>query len=302
HAKPVIASFMGIVDVSAGVEILEKAGIPHYTFPEGAVRALAKMYSYRKSWLGRPRTEVKHYDVDQAAVRKIFARVRADGRSYLPELEAMEVLGAYGLPVLQSRLAKTEAEAVATANEFGYPVVLKIASPAIVHKLDAGGVVINIQNADELTRAYRKMIDTATTLVGRDKVWGAEVQQMASKGVEVFLGAKRDPKFGPVLLFGLGGTFVEVLRDVAFRLAPIREWSTRAIIEQSKAYKILQGYRGSPCDIDKVSECLGRLSQLVVDFPEITELDINPLIVYPAGMGARALDGRIVLSDGQGKS
>jgi acetyltransferase len=119
---------------------------------------------------------------------------------------------------------------------------------------------------------------------------------MADKGVEVFLGAKRDPKFGPVLLFGLGGTFVEVLRDVAFRLAPIREWSTHAIIEQSKAARILHGYRGQPGDIDKVAECIGRLSQLVVDFPDISELDINPLSVYPVGRGAVALDGRIVLA------
>ena len=209
----------------------------------------------------------------------------------------MEVFAAYGLPTLKSRMTKTEEEAATVAREFGYPVVLKIASPAIVHKLDAGGVILNIKNEAELRRAFQKIMDACTALVGKEKIWGIDVQQMSTKGVEVFLGAKRDPKFGPVLLFGLGGTFVEVLRDVSFRLAPIREWSTRAIIESSKASKILHGYRGVPADIDKVAECIGRLSQLVVDFPEIMELDINPLSVYEAGKGAAALDGRIVLSD-----
>lgn len=295
-AKPILASFMGIVDVSVGVSILEKAGVPHYIFPEGAVRALAQMHRYQKNWLDRPRTEVKNYPVQKEVVEKIFKQVRAEGRNYLPEVESLQVLAAYGIPVLKSKLARTEEEAIATAQEFGYPVVLKIASPAIVHKVDAGGVIVGLQDSTEVSRAYRKILNTANALVGAEKVWGIEVQQMADKGVEVFLGAKRDPKFGPVIVFGLGGTFVEVFRDVSFRLAPLREWTTRAIIEKSKAYKILQGYRGQPADIAKVSESLGRLSQLVVDFPEIEELDINPLIVYPLGNGARALDGRIVLS------
>ena len=296
-AKPILASFMGIVDVSEGVDILEKAGIPHYTFPEGAARALAQMYRYRKSWLDRPRTEVKQYAVNKAAARAVLDRARADRRTYLPQVEAMAVFEAYGLPTLKSRLAKTEDEAVVVAREFGFPVVLKIASPAIVHKLDAGGVILGLQNEADVRRAWNKIMEACVPLVGKEKIWGVDVQQMAAKGIEVFLGAKRDPKFGPVVLFGLGGTFVEVFRDVAFRLAPVREWSTRAIIESSKAAKILHGYRGQPGDIDKVAECIGRLSQLVVDFPEIAELDINPLAVYPAGKGAAALDGRIVLSN-----
>ncbi len=295
--KPILASFMGIVDVSVGTALLEKAGIPHYTFPEGPCRALAQMYKYRTTWLDRPRTEVIQYAVDKTRVAKVIVKARADNRAYLPQLEAMEVFDAYGLPVLKSRLAKTDQEAATIAKEFGYPVVLKIASPAIVHKLDAGGVILNIRNEAELNAAFHRIMDACSALVGRDKIWGIDVSQMAAKGIEVFLGAKRDPKFGPVLLFGLGGTFVEVFRDVAFRLAPIREWSTRAIIEQSKASKLLHGYRGKPADIEKVAECIGRLSQLVVDFPEIVELDINPMTVYEAGKGARALDGRIVLSD-----
>jgi acyl-CoA synthetase (NDP forming) len=238
---------------------------------------------------------VKQYPVQKEVVEKIFKHVRTEKRTYLPEIESLQVFEAYGFPVLKSRLAKTEEEALKIAQEFGFPVVVKIASPAIVHKLDAGGVVIDIKDNTELSRAYRKVIATAEALVGKEKVWGAEIQQMAGKGIEIFLGSKRDPKFGPVILFGLGGTFVEVFRDISFRVAPLREWSTKAIIEKSKAGKILQGYRGQPADVDKISECLGRLSQLVMDFPEIEELDINPLMVYPTGNGARVLDGRIVL-------
>ncbi len=296
-SKPILASFMGIVDVSVGVAILEKAGVPHFVFPEAAVRALAQMYRYQKNWLDRPRTEVKNYPVQKEIVQKIFEQARLDGRLYLPEVESLKVFAAYGLPVLKSTLAATEEEALRFAQEIGYPVVAKVASPAIVHKLDAGGVIVGIPDAAALSTAFRKILNTAQALVGADKVWGVEVQQMADKGVEVFLGSKRDPKFGPVIVFGLGGTFVEVFRDVSFRLAPLREWTTRAIIEKFKAFKILQGYRGQPSDVAKVSECLGRLSQLVMDFPEIDELDINPLIVYPLGNGARIVDGRIVLSN-----
>jgi acetyltransferase len=295
-SKPILASFMGIVDVSEGIHILEKAGVPHFTFPEAAVRALAQMHRYQKDWLDRPRTEVRQYAVQKDAAEKIFSKARSEGRTYLPEIEALQVFSAYGLPVLKSRMASTEEEAIQFAKEIGFPVVAKIASPAIVHKLDAGGVVINIQDSIELSRAFRKIKSTAEALVGKEKVWGVEIQQMADKGIELFLGSKRDPKFGPVILFGLGGTFVEVFRDISFRVAPLREWTTKAMIEKSKAAKILHGYRGQPTDIEKISECLGRLSQLVMDFPEIDELDINPLIVYPVGNGARVLDGRIVLS------
>lgn len=300
-AKPLLASFMGIEDVSVGVKIVEKAGVPHYIFPEAAVRSLAQMHLYQKNWLDRPRTEVKQFPVQKELVRDIIDKARGESRTYLPEVEALRVFEAYGLPTLKSRLAKTEEDAVKIAAEFGFPVVLKIASPAIVHKLDAGGVALNLLDATAVSKAFRKMMNTAEALVGREKIWGVEVQQMADKGVEVFLGSKRDPKFGPVIVFGLGGTFVEVFRDVSFRVAPLREWTTRAIIEKSKAFRILSGYRGQPADVDRVAECLGRLSQLVMDFPDIEELDINPLIVYPRGQGARALDGRIVLTPLAGK-
>jgi acetyltransferase len=294
-AKPILASFMGIVDVTEGVKILEKAKVPHYTFPEAAVRALAEMHLYQDKWLARPRTDVKTYPVQKDLVAKMLARIKTEKRTYLPQTEALEIFAAYGLPIAESKLAKSEEEAVALANKIGYPVVLKISSPAIVHKVDAGGVAVGIKDNVELSRAFRKIMSTAESLVGKDKIWGVDVQKMADKGIEIFIGSKRDPVFGPVIVFGLGGTYVEVFKDATFRVAPLRELSVRTMIETTKAGVILKGYRGQPGDIDKVAECIGRVSQLVMDFPEIEELDINPLIVYTSGNGARLVDGRIVL-------
>lgn len=294
-AKPILGSFMGIVDVSEGVKILENAGVPHYKFPEAAVRSLAQMHKYQKKWLSRPRTEVKTYPVQKDLAKKFFDANKKEGRNYLPEAEALKVFSAYGFPVLKNRVATTEEEALKAADDIGFPVVLKIVSPKIVHKFDAGGVVLNIEDKTSLSRAYRKMLATAEALVGKDNIMGVEVQQMADKGIEVILGAKKDPVFGPVIVFGMGGTYVEVFKDATFRVAPLRELSIKEMIQNSKVYKLLEGYRGTPADIPRVEECLGRLSQLVIDFPEIQELDINPLIVYPKGNGARVADGRILL-------
>ena len=166
-SKPILASFMGIVDVSVGVAILEKAGVPHFVFPEAAVRALAQMYRYQKNWLDRPRTEVKNYPVQKEVVEKIFAQARLEGRLYLPEVESLKVFAAYGLPVLKSALATTEEEALRFAQEIGYPVVAKVASPAIVHKLDAGGVIVGIPDAAALSKAFRKILNTARAGGGR---------------------------------------------------------------------------------------------------------------------------------------
>jgi len=295
HSKPLLASFMGIVDVSEGIHILENAGVPHYTFPENAVRALAKMAEYQNNWLSRPRTEVKNYVVQKELAKKIFDSIRAQGLKFLSEPDALKVLSAYGIPGMETIVVQKEEEAVKAAQELGYPVVLKIVSPEIVHKVDVGGVALNINDNNEVSRQFRKIYQTATAVVGADKITGIEVQKMADQGLEVFLGAKKNPAFGHVLVFGLGGTFVEVFKDAAFRVAPLNQLSTRRIMEETKAYILLDGYRGVKRDIDRVQECLGRLSQLVIDFPEIQELDINPLIVYPEGNGVRAADCRIFL-------
>jgi acetyltransferase len=297
-SKPIIASFMGLYDVSQGVRILREHGIPHYPFPESAVRSLATMYRYTQ-WTHRPRTEEKRFPVKQDRAREIIDRVIGEGRRNLPELEAMEVLKAYGFPTLRSVLAKTGEEAVNYAEEIGYPVVLKIASPDVLHKTDVGGIKVGLRSAEEVRQGFDEILESVRRHHPEATIWGLNVQQMAPaarSAKEVILGATRDPKFGPLLMFGLGGIYAEVLKDVAFRLAPIRELGAERMIRSIRAYKILEGVRGEPpSDRDSIAECLERLSQLVTDFSEIGELDINPLFVYHQGEGAIVVDARIIL-------
>jgi acetyltransferase len=292
----VLASFLGHVDVSAGIEILEKHGVPNYQFPENAARSLGAMYRYTQ-WLKRPRTTERHFDVDTATVRALFDKVLADERTYLPEAEALTVLKAYGFPVLPHGLAATEEEAAELFKKIGGPVAMKVASPDVVHKVDVGGVLLNISTADEARAGFKKITNGVTQKLPGARLLGVEVEAMAGRGTEVILGISKDPTFGHIVMFGLGGTYVEVFKDVSFRLIPIRELSARNMIKSIRAAKVFEGFRGAPpADTDAIAECLERLSQLVDDFPEISELDINPLIVHEQGMGAHVADARIVLA------
>ncbi len=291
--KPVLASFLGHVDVSAGVRILGQHGVPNYEFPENASRTLAAMCRYTE-WLARPRTQERRFEVDQEAVRKIFAEARAEGRTFLPEAEALAVLKAYNFPLLQHALAKNEDEAVEWLQRIGGPVAMKIASPDVVHKVDVGGVLLNISTPEEARAGYNKITNGVKQKLPGARLLGVEIQAMAGKGVEVILGISKDPSFGHIMMFGLGGTYVEVLKDVSFRLVPIRELGAYNMIHSIRAAKVFESFRGQPpADVDAIAECLERLSQLAADFPEITELDINPLIVYAQGKGARVADVRI---------
>lgn len=307
--KPMIASFMGLYDVSKGVSILREHGIPHYAFPESAARSLAAMYRYTQ-WTHRPRTEERRFDVDKERVRSIIDGAIGQGRRNLPEIEAIDVLKAYGFPTLRSVLARSAADAVALARDIGYPVVLKIASPDILHKTDIGGIKVGVRGDEEVRQGFDEIVANAGTHRPEADIWGVTVQEMAPTAraaKEVILGATRDPKFGPLLMFGLGGIYTEALKDVAFRLAPIRSLGADRMIESIRAHSILDGVRGEPpSDKAALAECLERLSQLVTDFPQIGELDINPLFVYPvagaasAGRdgvgGALVVDGRIILT------
>lgn len=296
HKKPVLASFLGHVDVSSGVHILEQHGIPNYQFPENASRSLAAMSRYTQ-WLKRPRTHERRFKVNKEAVRDIFAKVRADGRTFLPELESLAVLEAYGFPILAHGLATTAAEAAKLFKKIGAPAVLKIVSPDVVHKVDVGGVLLNISTAEEARAGFNKITNGVTTKQPGARILGVEIVQMAPRGTEVILGISQDPVFGHIMMFGLGGTFVEVFKDVSFRLVPIRELGAHNMISSIRAAKVFEGFRGQPpSDIESMAECLERLSQLVSDFPEIAELDINPLIVHGKGEGAHVADVRIVLS------
>lgn len=293
--KPILASFMGGVDVAAGVKILRQHGIPHYPFPEGASRAFRAMRTYRQ-WLDRPRTEERIFEVDRAQVQKIFAQVRQQGRHRLPELEAMQVLGAYGFPVLKSILVRQRGDLASIGEEVGFPLVMKIASPDILHKTDVGGVEVGVPDLATAEQVFDRMLARAREHYPQATIWGVNVQQLARPGREVILGATRDPKFGAIIMFGLGGIYTEALKDVTFRLAPLRQLSARHMLEQIRGRKILEGIRGeAPADFETLQECLERLSQLVVEFPVIAELDINPLIAYEKG--AVVADARIILED-----
>jgi acetyl coenzyme A synthetase (ADP forming)-like protein len=296
--KPVLCCFLGVYDVSKGIEILEANGIPDYRFPESAARVLSEMTKFTR-WLKRPQTGIKSYRVKRVKAQEIIALAKKEGRGALLEQEAYGVLRAYGFPVIRSTLVRNEREAVEEAEKIGFPVVMKIASPDVLHKFDYGGVRLDLKNKEQVKRAYQGILDSILRHKPDARITGMTIEEMAPPGKEIILGMNRDAQFGPILMFGLGGIYVEALEDVSFRLAPIREYSAIAMIDKTKTHKILEGFRGGPVyDIEAITDCLKRLSQLVVDFEEIRELDINPLLVYERGQGCKIVDARIILTDG----
>ncbi len=294
--KPVLCSFMGIVDVSEGVKYLEQHGIPNYQFPEAAVRSMASMAFYSKI-LNLDRRKVRRVAADRDTANAIIKKKLADkDKYYMSEREANEILQSYGFPVLTSFLLKDSSEVEEAAEQIIFPAAMKISSRDIVHKFDVGGVQLKIKTKEEAQKAFEQIIENVKKHKPSAKIDGVIIERMAKRGVEVILGAARDPKFGPICMFGLGGTLVEAMKDITFRLAPMWEISAEIMIQSIKAYTILKGIRGAPpCDIDAIKDCILRLSQMLSDHPEIAELDINPLIVYPEGDGCVVADSRILL-------
>jgi len=226
--------------------------------------------------------------------KQLFAQARKERRNYLLEPEAKTICTQYGIPVTRFKVAKTPEEAVTQAREIGYPIVLKIISPDIIHKWDVGGVMLNLKTPKQIKEAYNKILANAKKHKPEAKIVGILVQEMAPPSTEVIVGATKDPQFGPALMFGLGGIFVEVLKDVAFRIAPINESDAREMITEVKAYPILKGYRGQPpADTEAIVQILLNTSRLVMENPEIKELDLNPIMVYEKG--AKTVDARIIL-------
>jgi len=229
------------------------------------------------------------------AISDIIDRAKGEGRNILTEVEAKQVLEEAGIPTARARLARSREEAVQVAQEMGFPVVLKVVSPHIVHKSDIGGVKLNLQEPQAVAQAYEEIMAAARRAHPQADLWGASVQKMAPPGTEVIIGMTKDPQFGPVLMFGLGGILVEVLKDVAFRLVPLTPRDARQMIREIKGYPILEGYRGQPpADVASLEELLLKVSAFVEAHPEIGELDLNPIFAYPKG--ALAVDARIVLS------
>ncbi len=296
--KPVAACLMGLEDVSAGVEVLQKKyHVPTFAFPENAMRALAAKSRFGE-WVRSKIRGYRQFEADKDAVDKLFQEEFAAGRPQLIEIRALEALKAYGFPTVPYKLAPTADEAVAAADEIGYPIVMKIVGPKILHKTDVGGVKLDLRDGPAVRTAYETMVATVRSRLGNDvEIWGVLIQKMMDRGKEVILGVTRDSRFGPVLMVGLGGIYTEILKDVSFRLAPIRENEADEMIREIRTIKLLQGARGEPpSDLGTVAECLLRLSEFVTDHPNIHELDINPLLVYPRGKGAVVADARIILS------
>ena len=289
--KPILAVLMGKQGLPEGRAELNASGIPAYMFPESAARALASMVRYRQ-WLERPVQEPTRFDVDEDAVVKILARGRADGRLNLKEHEALDIIAAYGVPVVTHRVVTTHAEARQAAEECGYPVVLKAVAPGVIHKSDVGAVRVDIRSAQELDTAYGEMIRRMGE--AHIDLEGVLVEKFAKGGRETIIGMSTDPSFGPILMFGLGGIFVEVLQDVSFRLAPVSEVDASEMLESIRGARLLQEFRGNAgVDRGAVVEAIQRISQLVVEHPEIAELDINPFLAFPEG--GLAVDCRVAL-------
>ncbi len=295
HKKTMLASLMGLDEGITNREILAAGDVPYYTYAEGAIRTLAAMLKFA-NWIKTPEGKIPKFKVDKLKAKKIFDKVKKEKRPNLLEEEGQEVLKAYGLPLPKSALAKTEAEAIKIAKQIGYPVVMKIASPQIIHKSDAGGVKVNLTNDSEIQEAFKTIIANAKKYNKNAEIKGVLIVEMVKGGKELIIGSKLEPGFGPVIMLGMGGIYVEVLKDVTFKLAPVTDKEADDMIASIKTQKLLQGVRGEkPSDIAKLSECIQRLSQLVTDFKEIKELDMNPVLVMEKGKGCKILDVRIGL-------
>jgi len=301
-SKPVLVSFMGGKEVLPGRRELANANLPDYESPERAVAALKAMYDYGV-WLRRPARLVTRFPVNRRRVERIISRSQRTGRLQLSEVKAKDILKAYGFHVLPGQLTTTPEEAAEVASFIGFPVAMKIVSPNIIHKTDLGGVALNLSSAREVEDAFELMTLRIRRNVPDAVIEGVFVEKMADPGLEIILGMTRDPQFGPMLMFGLGGIFVEVMKDVTFYLAPITENEAIQMLKSTKSYAMLKGKRGSKeVDIPAIAGALQRISQLTTDFPEIVELDINPLIVGAIGSDPVVADGRMTLAPHAGKN
>jgi len=298
--KPLLACWMGGKEVEPGEDILNAAGIPTFKYPDTAARAFYYMYRYSYNLRGLYETPalVADQSADASARAKaeaIIQAVRSQGRTILTEFESKQLLSVYGIPTVDTRIAKTEEAAVKIADEIGYPVVLKLYSETITHKTDVGGVQLNLKNAAAVQRAWTTIQTTVEKRAGKEHFLGVTVQPMVElSGYELIIGSSPDAQFGPVLLFGSGGQLVEVYKDSALALPPLNATLARRLMEQTRIFHALKGVRGrKPINLAALEELLVRFSQLVVEQPWISEIDINPLLASPERL--IALDGRVVL-------
>lgn len=292
--KPITVSYIGGEVTERAIEWLQKKGIPVFRSPDRAISAMAALREYGR-FIEKGFDEFYRFeDVDTEAVRSILKKIKNEGRDYVTEVEAKAILEAYRIPVAKTMLAKTKEEAEELSKNMKYPLVAKIVSPQVIHKSDVGGVILNIKTPEELVNAFEKIILNVKTKVPNAEIIGVAVQEMAPQGTESIIGSTKDVQFGPTVMFGLGGIFVEVMKDVSFRIAPFSKSTAIDMINELNGKAILYGVRGEkPKDIESLSDAISRVSQLVTDFPEIKELDANPTLVYEEGI--KVVDARIIL-------
>jgi acetate---CoA ligase (ADP-forming) len=290
--KPVLAVLMGRDGLPLGRAELHEAKIPTYIFPESAARALATL-NRQVDWSERPARSYKPLaDVDRAAARKILDFARNEGREQLTQIEALDLLGAYGVRSARGKMATSADDAARIATDIGYPVVLKVVSPDVIHKTEVGGIRAGIDSELELRSAYDEMLKRVRTAAPAARILGLLVQEMISGQCETIVGVTRDPSFGPLIMFGLGGVFVETLRDVVFRLAPVDETEAEQMMATIRGTQLLNGVRGAPpVDRAALGSVILRLGQLATECPDILELDVNPLLAQ--AHGATAVDARV---------
>ena len=290
--KPVIGVFMTKSDFFTALSDMD-VNMPFFMYAEEAADGFNRLNQQRK-WIERPEGTVVKYDVDYKRAQEIIAKSINEGRDQLTTRESIDVLDAYGIRVCKSGFAKSEDEAVSIADSIGYPVVMKMTSKTTSHKTDVGGVRVNIQSAEQLRSEYQDLISKLEAKGLLEGLEGVIIQEMVKGSREMVCGIATDPQYGPMMMFGLGGVFIEVMKDVTFRIAPLTDMDAKDMIKSVKAYKLLEGARGTtPAQMEQIEETLLRLSQLVSDFKFIDELDINPLLISEKTGEGIAVDGRI---------
>jgi acetyltransferase len=294
-SKPVLAAFMGGADVTPGREFLTKCNLPDYPSPERAAKTLRAMCDYA-AWRRRPPRVVTRFPVNRRRVERILSRHARAGIARIGEVKSKEILRAYEFNVPEGRLVTGAEQAVEYAERFGYPVAMKIVSPDIVHKSDIGGVKINLYSGQAVQDAFDLMMMRVHKGYPEAHIDGVYLEKMCPAGREIILGMSRDPLFGPMLMFGLGGIFVEVMKDITFHLAPITHDEAMQMLRETRSYALLEGARGQArVNLDAIAAGLQRISQIGTDFPQIQELDINPFIVGPEGADAFVADARMTV-------
>ncbi|MBP6993961.1 acetate--CoA ligase family protein [Candidatus Woesebacteria bacterium] len=296
--KPIVASFMGSQSTREGEGILLRHNVANILFPESAARAMTELYhfyNHQKDTKDLPQSPLE--DVDKTFVSNLLTRLKAAGQTHIPEAIALQILDAYKLPLQKHTIVRSRQELENQRQTITYPVAMKIVSKDIVHKTDVGGIILDVVSENMLA-SYDHMMQTVAQRAPTAQLEGVLLVEMAPKnGFEFVVGVNKDPSLGHLVMFGLGGVFVEILKDVAFRLAPVTAHDVHEMLQEIKSSKLLAGVRGMPAlDTGSIVDCVLRISQLVQDFPQIKELDINPLLVLPKGRGVRVLDARIIIS------